>query len=75
MSTKTDNLHHSEWCKAERIETTDHPEAGVTTTRCVDCGAHEAKDRGGKTLDPPAVTGGIVALGKGDMDVTMEVAR
>lgn len=74
MTTKTDALTHREACPA-RVEMTDYPEHGITTTHCVDCGAHGAKDRKGKTLATPAVTGGIVNLGKGDMDITMERAR
>lgn len=76
MTTKTtDTLTHAEWCKAERIETTDYPEVGRTTTHCVDCGAHGATDSNGKTIPIPAVTGGLVDLGRGDMDVTMERAQ
>ena len=74
MTTKTDNLQHAEWCKADRTETTDYPDRGITTTHCLDCGAHEAKDRKGKTLAVPAVTGGLHGAGRGDMAVTMEKA-
>lgn len=70
---KTDSLPHADWCKAGRIETTDHPEQGITTRHCVDCGAHEAVDRDGQALDAPTVTGGLVAGRRGAAwDVTME---
>lgn len=74
MNAKTDSLQHADWCRAERIETTDYPSRGITTTHCLDCGAHEAKDSKGRTLNIPSVTGGLYAEGKGDMDVTMEKA-
>jgi hypothetical protein len=62
---KADNLHHAEWCPTSRVETSDYPERQITTTHCVDCGAHEAKDRNGKTLQVPAVTGGLSGAGDG----------
>lgn len=74
MTTKTDTLTHAEHCTGERVEITDYPDHGITTTHCVDCGAHEAQDRSGKTLTTPAVTGGLVGRGRGDMDVSMEPA-
>ena len=75
MTSTTDNLHHAEWCKAKRIETTEYPDRGITTHHCLDCAAHEARDDQGKALPTPAVTGGIATLGRGDWDVTMEKAR
>jgi hypothetical protein len=72
--TTTPTLQHAEWCKTERIETADYADRGITTTHCLDCGAHEAKDRHGKTLQTPAVTGALHMAGRGDMDVTIRRA-
>lgn len=74
-TTKTDNLPHADWCKAGRVETTEYPDRGITTSHCVDCGAHEAKDTKGKALTLPAVTGGLHGAGNDDWAVTMERAK
>lgn len=71
---QNDNLHHAEWCIASRVETTDYPERQITTTHCVDCGAHEARDYRGNVLRLPTVTGGLVGARLDDMTVTMEPA-
>lgn len=74
MTTKTSELPHAEWCNAARIETTDYPEAGIRTTRCVDCGSHLAQDQEGKPLPSLAFSGALVSEGRGDMDISMERA-
>lgn len=36
-------LRHAAWCsKARDLDVTEHPDAGITTTHCVECGAHQA---------------------------------
>lgn len=71
--TTTATLPHADWCAGERVETTDRPDFGITTTHCVDCGAHEAKDRQGKSLTIPAVTGGLAERRRGAAyEVSME---
>lgn len=75
MTTTSDNLQHADWCDAARIETTDYPDHGITTTHCVDCGAHEARDRDGKTLATPGVTGALQGLGRNDMDLDVRRAQ
>lgn len=72
MTVTTDNLTHAEHCNAERVETTDYPDHGITTSHCLDCGAHAAQDRDGKTIVTPVVTGAQVGHGRGDMDVSLE---
>lgn len=67
--TKTDNLQHADWCKAQRIETTDYPDYGITTTHCCDCGAHEARDRHGEALKIPAVSGALASEHRDDSDL------
>jgi hypothetical protein len=67
--TTTADLQHADWCKAERIETTDYPDRGISTTHCCDCGAHEAKDRHGKTLKTPAVSGAMAGEHRDDSDL------
>lgn len=61
--TTTATLAHADWCKAERIETTDYADRGITTTHCVDCGVHEAKDRRGNTLKTVTVSGALAGAG------------
>lgn len=73
-TTTTNNLQHPDWCTAGRIEQTDFPDHGITTTRCVDCGAHEARDRDGEKLVAPGLTGALVGRGRTDMDLDVRRA-
>ena len=57
--TSAPELAHRQGCPGERVERTDHPSAEVTSWRCCDCGAYVAVDGAGRTLDSPAVTGGL----------------
>lgn len=75
MPSKTDSLPHAEWCKAERVEATDYPDRGIITHHCLDCAAHEAKDRQGKTLRTPGRVGALVGEGRGGMDIDVRKAR
>lgn len=65
----TPELRHPSGCKAKRIEITKYP--NVTTTHCLDCGAHVAYDPAGAILPAPSVTGGMSGYVH-DVPITME---
>lgn len=67
-TTAAEHLAHADWCRAERIERTDHPDRGITTTRCCDCGAHVGIDAAGRPFTAPAVTGALSGVRRDDTD-------
>lgn len=55
--TTTTILDHRGACPADRIEITEHAEAGVRTAHCLDCGAHQAFRADGTPIPAPTATG------------------
>ncbi len=67
--TQANNLQHAEGCPAARVETTDYADRGIITHHCLDCGAHEARDRAGKVLRVVAISGALAGSRPNDSDV------
>lgn len=72
------DLTHAPNCSSERqLDVVSYAEQGITTTHCVDCGAHEARTNDGQIITAPATGGPFNAASKpGLLDgITIESAE
>lgn len=72
--TTTTTLDHRGSCPADRIEVTDHADAGIRTAHCLDCGAHQAYRADGTPIPSPTATGPLAGFDEFRLEASMEAA-